>query len=118
MQTLNADMMSGVDRAEQVVARTPAEWEALWGRHAPGRRAPSVDFSTDMVVAVFLGSRPSGGFQVEITGVRPDGDALVVQWAERRPGPGQVAAQVMTAPSHIVAIPRHAGDVKFEKVNQ
>jgi hypothetical protein len=118
MQTLNADMMSGIDRAEQVVARTDAEWQALWRRHAPGRPAPAVDFSKHMVIGVFLGSRSSGGYQVQITNVRSEGDTMIVQWSESRPGPGQVAAQVMTAPSHLVTVPRHSGAVKFEKVGQ
>jgi hypothetical protein len=118
MQTINADMMSGVDRVEQVVARDTQQWQALWQRHAPGRQAPNVDFTKQMVVAVFLGSRPSGGYRVEITGVRTEGNTLVVQWSEARPAPGQVAAQVMTSPAHIVTVPRHAGEVRFEKVGQ
>jgi VWFA-related protein len=118
MQTLNSDMMSGIDRPQQSVARTPDEWQALWQRHAPGRPAPTVDLTRDMVVAVFLGSRPSGGYQAEITGIRTEGNVLVVQWAERRPAPGQVAAQVMTAPAHLVTVPRYDGDVRFEKVGQ
>jgi VWFA-related protein len=116
MTTINSDMMSAIDRPEQLVARTNAEWQAVWQRHAPGRPAPSVDLAKNMVVAVFLGSRPSGGFGVEITGIRTDGKVMVVQWAERRPAAGQVAVQVMTAPSHIVSVPRHAGEVRFEKV--
>jgi hypothetical protein len=118
MQTLNSDMMSGIDRPQLAVARTPDEWQALWQRHAPGRAAPAVDFSRHMVVAVFLGSRPSGGYQAEITRITTDGPLMVVQWAERRPGPGQMAAQVMTSPSHLVTVPRHAGEVRFEQVGQ
>jgi hypothetical protein len=53
---------------------------------------------------------------VHITGVRREGDALVVTWAERRPAPDQIAAQVMTAPAQIVAVPRFDGPVRFEKV--
>jgi hypothetical protein len=118
MHTLNSDMMSAMDRAEQVVARTQGEWQALWQRHAPGRQAPAVDFNKSMVIGVFLGSRPTGGYQVQITGVRVEGDTLVVQWSEQQPGRDQVAAQVMTSPSHIVTVPRHAGEVRFEKVGQ
>jgi hypothetical protein len=118
MQTLNSDMMSGIDQPQQVVARTAAEWQALWQRHAPGRPLPTVDFTADMVVGVFLGSRPSGGYQAEITSVTSEENVLVVQWAERRPGPGQMAAQVMTSPSHLVKVPRHAGEVRFAKVGQ
>ena len=118
MTTINSDMMSGIDRSEQLVVRTAADWQSLWRRHAPSRPAPTVDFTKQMIVAVFLGSRPSGGYQAEITGVRSDGKTLIVQWLERRPGPGQMAAQVMTAPSHIVAVPRHEGEVRFEKSGQ
>ena len=111
-------MMSGIDRPKQVVARTSDEFQSLWQRHAPGRAAPVVDFATQMVAAVFLGSRTSGGYQAEVTGISIEGNVMVVRWAERRPGPGQVAAQVMTSPSHLVTVPRHAGEVRFEKVDQ
>jgi VWFA-related protein len=116
MTTINSDQMSGIDRPQQSVVRTDAEWQALWKQHAPGRPAPAVDFAKNMVVAVFLGSRSSGGFQVQITGVRTDGADLVVEWTERRPGRDQVDAAVMTAPAHIVAVPRRDGNVRFEKV--
>jgi VWFA-related protein len=115
---LNSDSMSGIDRAEQVVARTSAEWDALWRRHAPGRTAPSVDLSKSMVVGVFLGSRPSGGYAAQITGATLENNVLVVRWSEIAPAPGQMAAQVMTAPSFLATVPRHAGEVRFEKVSQ
>ena len=118
MTTLNSDRMSGIDRPEQVVARSAVEWQALWQRHAPGRPAPAVDLAKHMVLGVFLGSRSSGGYQVEITGVRMDGNTLVVQWAERSPDAGVVAAQVMTSPSHLVTVPHHKGQVRFEKMGQ
>lgn len=118
MQTLNADLMSGISRAEHVVARDEKQWQTLWQRHAPGRPAPAVDFTRNMVLAVFLGSRPSAGYQVEISAVRLEGNTLVVQWREAAPGPGQAAAQVMTSPSHLVTVPRHAGDIRFEQAAQ
>jgi VWFA-related protein len=115
MTTISSDQMSGVDAARQVVAKTAAEFEALWRQHAPGRPAPAIDFTKNMVVAVFLGSRPSGGFQVQITDVRRDGDGLLVTWAERAPGRDQMSAQVMTAPSQLVTVPRFDGPVRFQK---
>ena len=118
MTIINSDTMSGVDRPQQSVARTAAEWQTLWQQHAPGRSLPPVDFAKNMVVAVFLGSRPSGGYEAQITGVRLEGGMLVVQWAERRPAPGQTAAQVMTSPAHIATVARHEGQVRFEKVEQ
>jgi VWFA-related protein len=115
MTTLSSDQMSAIDTAGQVVVGTAADFEKLWREHAPGRPAPAVDFAKNMVIAVFLGSRPSSGFAVQITEVRRDGDGLLVTWAERRPGPGQISATVMTSPSQIVAVPRVDGTVRFQK---
>ncbi len=116
MTPISSDQMSAIDTSRQVVAKTAAEFQSLWRAHAPGRPLPNVDFAANMIIAVFLGSRPSAGYSVQITGVRREGDALVVTWAERGPGPDQMAAQVMTAPAQIVAVPRFDGPVRFEKV--
>lgn len=107
--------MSAIDTPRQAVAKTSAEFDTLWRAHAPGRPAPAVDFAQSMVVAVFLGSRPSAGYTVQVTDVRREGDALVVTWAEGRPGRDQMAAQVMTAPAHFVVVPRFDGAVRFQK---
>ena len=114
--TINTDRMSGIDAAQQSVVRTEAEWNALWQKHAPGRPAPAIDFAKNMVVAVFLGSRPSAGYAVQITDVVSEGNALIVRWQESRPAAGTSAAAVMTAPAHLVSVPRRDGPVKFEKV--
>ena len=110
------DAMSNVDSPRQAVARDNAEWAALWRAHAGDSAPPTVDFNTRTVVAVFLGSRPSAGFGVEITGTRQDNGALIVQWQERRPSRDDIAAQVITSPAVIASVPKHAGEIKFEKV--
>ena len=61
--------MSGVSAPREAVARTREEWVALWRAHSAGQAAPDVDFSNQLIVAVFLGSRPTAGFGVEIVGV-------------------------------------------------
>jgi len=116
LRTVLRSSMSQVDEAREVVVRTSEEWTALWRRHAGAAPAPTVDFATSTVVAVFLGSRATAGFRVEITGIRQDGGAgWVVEWSERRPARGDVLAQVVTSPCHIVAIPKSAGTIRFEK---
>lgn len=115
VQTVARETMSQVDVPEQAIARNPAEWAALWRRHAPSGPPPAVDFASRTVVAVFLGSRPSGGFDVEITGTRETGGVLTVQWQERRPDPGDVTAQILTSPFHIATIPKFAGEIRFEQ---
>jgi hypothetical protein len=115
LTSIARDQMSAIDTMRQAVAKTAAEFETLWRAHAPGRSAPAVDFAKNTVIAMFLGSRPSAGFDVEITRVQREGDAVVVTWAERRPSRDQIAAQVMTAPAHLVSVPRFDGAVRFVK---
>jgi len=116
VQTLATDSMSQIEEPQQAVARTPAEWAQLWRKHAGDKTPPKVDFGSQMVVAVFLGSRSSAGYAVEILGTQQAGGVLTIEWRERRPDPGDVVAQVMTSPSHLAAIPKFAGEVRFKKV--
>ena len=118
MQIIATDMMSNVDQPRQVVARTPAEWAALWRQHAGDKPAPKVDLGSSTVVAVFLGSRMSAGYAVEIAGTRRESNALIVQWAERSPDRGDITAQVITSPAQIVAVPKFAGEIRFEKIDK
>jgi len=118
LRSIDKGLNSDIDAARQVAVRTAGEWSALWAQHAGERAKPAVDFSKDMLVAVFMGSRPTAGFALEITGVRQDGATLVVSYTETRPAPDRVAAQVLTSPYHIVAVPKGAATtVKFERVN-
>jgi hypothetical protein len=107
---------SNVADARQTVARTAAEWNALWRVHAADRPQPKVDLTREMVVGVFLGSRATAGFGVEIVGTREEAGALVVRYRETRPGPGLLAAQIITSPYAIVALPQRDRGVTFEKV--
>ncbi len=115
IQTIVADSMSQIDDARQAVARTPAEFETLWRQHGAKAAMPKVDFGSRTVVAVFLGSRNSAGYAVEITATREEKGVLVVEWRERRPEPGSIAAQVITSPAHIATVPKFAGEIRFEK---
>jgi hypothetical protein len=105
--------MSGLQMARQVTVRTPAEWKALWQEHSPDEKLPVVDFKTKMVVGLFLGSKPSAGYEVEIVGVRTEGKDLVVEYVQKQPGRGTMAAQILTEPFHLVTVARHPGPVRF-----
>ena len=99
--------------AKQVTARTAAEWSALWTSHAPTLKTPAVDFTKQMVVGIFLGTKPSDGHQVEIVGVRTQEKDLIVEYVQRQPGRGTMAAQILTEPYHLVAVAKHPGPVRF-----
>jgi hypothetical protein len=105
--------VSGEQMTKQVTVRTAAEWKALWKDHAPAEKMPNVDFTKNMVVGIFLGSKPSAGHEVEIVGVRPQEKDLVVEYVQKQPGRGTMAAQILTEPYHLVAVAKHPGPVRF-----
>ena len=105
--------MSEQQLGKQVTVRTAAEWKALWKDHAPATKMPDVDFAKQMVVGVFLGSKPSEGYDVEIVGVREEGKDLIVEYVQKQPARGTLAAQILTEPFHLVTVPKHAGTVRF-----
>ena len=117
-RTIAKGDQSNIDDAKQVLVRTEAEWTKLWQQHAPSQPRPGVDFSREMVVGVFMGSRPNAGFSTAIVSATaaPSG-ALIVRYTETTPGAGSVTAQILTFPYHLAAIPKSVvTDVKFEKV--
>src|SRR5262249_49130836 len=115
IRTIERGSQSNVDSTKQAVARTEAEFAELWKTHNYDKPAPKVDFSKEMVVAVFMGSRPTAGFSVEIVSAAERSGDLVVIYREKMPSPGAMTAQVLTAPYHMAAIPKSAKPVRFEK---
>jgi hypothetical protein len=113
--TIDRGQQSNLDEPKQAVVRTAAEWATLWRQHAGERAQPKVDFNAATVIGVFLGSRPTGGFELEITAIDVEGTDAVVTYREGRPGRGAILSQVLTMPYHIVSIPKIAGKVTFKK---
>ena len=105
---------SQIQEPREVVVRSESEWDQLWSAHSP-EPPPTVDFSRSVVVGVFLGTRPTAGYQVEITAVRAEDDRVVVEYVEHRPARDAFLAQVLTAPFHFVRLPREVGRVDFRK---
>jgi hypothetical protein len=115
VRSLDKGSASDVSAARQVTVRDRDAWTSLWRAHRTTRSPPDVDFSREMVVGVFLGSRPTAGFAVEIVAYREAGDGVVVQYRETTPAPDAITAQVIVSPYHLVAIPKRMGTVTFEQ---
>jgi hypothetical protein len=108
---------SGVRAPLQVVARSHDEWTALWRQHTSGdsssRPPPAIDFDKEVVVALFLGERPTGGYDVQISRAEQTNDGLIIYYREKDPPPGGMVIQALTQPFHIVRI---IGEVNSEVI--
>jgi hypothetical protein len=105
--------VSAQQDARQVTVRTAAEWKALWNDHAPTQKMPDIDFNKQMVVGIFLGTKPSTGNEVTVVNVRTEEKDLIVEYVQKQPARGTMAAQILTEPYHLVAVSRHPGTVRF-----
>ena len=116
MRSVDQGTQSAVSARGEVTVRDADGWATLWREHAPNRQRPAVDFSREMVVGVFLGTRATSGFSVEIVGAHDAGNETTVQYRETTPARDAITAQVLTSPYHLVATPKRPGTVRFEKV--
>ncbi len=81
-------------------------------RHSLGSEpAPDVDFSRYALVLIELGQRPTAGWQLSLSTqrmIKDQGDGVIIFSVDRPIG--DYAAQVVTSPCMMVAVPR--GDYK------
>lgn len=113
-ETISQGDFASIDSPLQLILRDRASFEDLF-RRAFGSQppAPAVDFNSRSVIAVFLGTRPTGGYSVEIQRVTRADDFLIVTSLETAPAPGQIVIQVLTQPFHIISVPRTDAQVRF-----
>jgi uncharacterized protein (DUF885 family) len=83
-----------------------AGWRRVWETIGAGRPLPDVSFDTRAVVVAYQGQQRTGGYSVEITGIKRIGTVLAVSLNERRPASGSLTTQVITSPFVAVSIPR------------
>lgn len=109
-QTVVKGSRSGVRESLQVIARSPSEWDALWKRHVSIETnpppPPAIDFNKQIVIGVFVGEKPTGGYDVEIIRAEQTDGALVIHHREKSPVPGGIVIQALTQPFHIIRVAR------------
>lgn len=110
---------SHVAKPTNVVARSEKEFATVWAVHA--RQAdgtvtpiPKVDFNKYDVLAVFLGSVPTGGHTVEIGDIKREGKKAVVKVTHLKPGLGMMVIQSFTTPFAMKAVPKLPPTVTFD----
>ncbi len=111
---------SHYDEKEDLVIKDESTWKAVWEKHISNRdpqpELPNVDFSNEMVIAVFNDIKPSGGYSVEILMVKDKPDRVEVFLIERSPSPEEIVTSALTQPYHIIKIPKSDKQIYFNRV--
>jgi hypothetical protein len=120
--TLQSGQHSRIERPTTRVLNNEAELQAYW-RDAMGESptaAPrGIEFGKEMLLAIHLGDRPTGGYKVHVQSIsRTRAAELTVEYVETEPAPGSANIQVRTSPWTLVRMERSAGNLNFRKRTQ
>ncbi len=82
----------------------------------PGFPVPNIDFSKETVVAICMGEKNTGGFSVDVAGIRETKEGVTVMVKEIGPAAGDMVTMAISQPFCIIKIPVAKKEITFEKV--
>lgn len=109
-------LVDGTQRVLRDESAYASFWETLHADRDSVPERPRVDFSEQVVVAVVLGQRPTGGYSVEIDTAQAneEGNQIQVQYTEFVPGDGCATTQVLTSPYVLATVAAQDESFTFE----
>lgn len=97
---------SGIHNRINYVIDDLETWETLWtdmhNISTSTPELPNVNFTEEIIIAVFLGEYATAGYVAEITRIVPSLNGITVYVREEHPGSSCFVAMVFTYPYHIV----------------
>lgn len=110
---------SGKEESFETVIRNPERWQQFWQElHATVYEKPPlppVDWTKNMVIGIGLGSKPSGGYSVEIKTIVIEDGKLVINALEQQPGRNCGTTMAITQPYYLVVVEQSDLPVQFNR---
>ena len=108
---------SGVKKPAQKVIDNLEAWKKVWKEvHqsvSPKPKLPKVDFEKQVVLAVFMGEKNTGGYRIQIKGMTDTGKKIEVAVKTTSPPQDGFSIQVLTQPYEFLIAEKPAKPVKF-----
>jgi len=108
--TIAKGIYSGVNQSSSEVIKDEATWAATWdsivANQLEPEPIPQVDFNQYILLAHFMGQRPTSGYEVEFTDVLEEDNNISATVREVSPGSNCTVSQVITAPYDVIVIPK------------
>lgn len=119
-ETIDKGSYSGHQTRKDYFIRNDVSWKGLWeitfGIYTPKHESPEINFSKDMVIAVYMGMQTTGGYGIEIKKILENKKSIDVLVEEHSPKPGFMYTQALTRPYHIVKTDMSKKKVKFKRI--
>lgn len=110
---LNKGYNNAIGERRQMVIKNSADWADLWTEMFPTQMIAPIPLNDDMIIAVFMGEKNSGGYEIKITKILEDDDSLNVFVDEISPGKNCATTQALTQPYHVVQLEKSEKRVEF-----
>lgn len=116
-KTINRGFNSNQAAQNNYVIKSEEEWISILQKTNAELPAP-VDFDDEMILAVFQGEKPTGGYNIEIRKIVENENTIEVLVSETSPGSKCMVTDALTSPFHIIRIQKSDKEVLFrtEKV--
>lgn len=106
---------SQVPEKDYAVLRSEQEYSGvLSNTDSANLRTIPVNFSNDILIAVFQGQKNTGGYGISIKKITDDGETLTVYVQEISPGGGCMVTMALTSPYSIVKIQKTDKRITFK----
>lgn len=114
---------SDIEEHSARVITDDKSWKAFLSQTSNAGPPPKVDFTKQMVIAIFAGLKPTGGFSVRVSKVVDHSKTgkpsrAVVHWQLRPPPPDSMVTQALTYPSAVIRLDKRFDVVDFNPVIQ
>lgn len=116
---LNEGSHGGFDEAKSLVIKTEEELQKIYTKinmiRRPGLPVPKIDWENEMVIAIFMGEKTTGGYSAKVENIIQNSDnSLEVIVNEK--APQGMATMVICQPFYICKVKRNDNEVTFKKV--
>ena len=120
-EVIDSGDLSGYCEEEYLVIKTEVEWTSVWEKHTvlcmhlcTGRPpCPNVDFSEKTVICVFMGERPTLGYDISIESIWVEEERVHVDVVKRSPPKEYSGGQALTYPFMLVSLEKADFEVVF-----
>jgi hypothetical protein len=111
--TIAQSVIGGPANSTQQVIQNDSDYSAFFNGNPPA--SPTVDFTTEDVIAVAQGTKPTGGYSISIDQIDydPSSGTATVNVREMTPTPHQIVNMMVTTPFHVVKLAKQASSYTF-----
>lgn len=120
-ETIEQDFYGGITDSKFLVINDLKSlhdiYDAINKDRLPILEIPTINFEKEMVLALFLGEKTTGGFSISVERILSDNNNVSVFYKTITPKQDEMVTTVMTQPYCIIKMPKTSKEVVFKKID-